>query len=161
MNKAVFLDRDGVINSPADNYYVWKSKDFIPNKGIIELAKELQRQEYLLIVITNQGGVAKGLYTKGDVMNFHSTMCNYFEKNDVKITAAYFCPHHQDIGICFCRKPQGLMLEKAVARFDINVSKSYMIGDSVRDIEAAKSVGIKGIKIEKDKIDVEKILKQL
>jgi len=145
MNKAVFLDRDGVIND-GTLYYTHKKEDFKFNVGVFEGLNKLQNAGFKLIVITNQGGVAKGIYTIEDVENIHQHMCNELNRYNIKIDAIYFCPHHSDISSCECRKPGTLMLDQAIKKFDIDVTKSYLIGDSERDILAANKMGIKGIK---------------
>ncbi len=150
MNKAVFLDRDGVINNPRSNYYVSKIADFEFNTHIFPVIRGYQEQGYLIIVISNQGGISKKLYTIKDVEKLHAFMTDTFKKENIIITETYFCPHHNSIENCICRKPDSLLLEKAVARFNINKTESYFIGDSVRDVEAAKKAGIKGILISKN-----------
>jgi len=148
MNKAIFLDRDGVINSNADHYYVYKSADFNLNQGVIETLKSFLKKSYLLIIISNQGGVSKGKYTKADIDRLNDYIIELFVKSDIEILESYYCPHHSDIEKCICRKPDSAMIEKAVARFKINKKESYIIGDSDRDIQAAEKAGIKGIKVE-------------
>lgn len=149
MNKAVFLDRDGVIND-GTLYYTFKIEDFKLNEGVIDGLKILQEANYKLIVITNQGGVAKGIYSIDDVENIHQYMNQLLTNNGIKIDAVYYCPHHSDISKCECRKPGSLLFEQAIEKFDIDRSLSYMIGDSQRDIEAAQKADIKGIKINKN-----------
>ncbi len=150
MKKAIFLDRDGVINDPKDKYYVWKKENFYFNKHIVEPLRKFQDEGYILIIISNQGGISKGEYTKEDTEKLHVYMTEIFEKNGIVITEIYYCPHHDSIGNCLCRKPDSLMLEKAIARFDIDVNNSLLIGDSKRDIEAAEKVGVRGVLIEKN-----------
>ncbi|MCD6366311.1 MAG: HAD family hydrolase, partial [Bacteroidales bacterium] len=147
MNKAVFLDRDGVINKEIGEY-VFSIDKFVLNDDLIPGLKLLQENGFLLIVITNQGGIAKGLYTKDDVEKLHGQLLSHLSDEQITISEIYYCPHHSDVEKCLCRKPNSLMLEKAAARFDIDISQSYMIGDSERDIEAAEKIGIKGIKIQ-------------
>lgn len=147
MSKAVFLDRDGVINSNANHYYVYKADDFKLNQGVIKTLNLLIKKGYLLIIISNQGGVSKERYTKADVEKLNNHMISLFARSNIKTLESYYCPHHSDIEKCICRKPDSLMIEKAIARFKINIPDSYMIGDSERDIEAAEKLGIKGIKV--------------
>ena len=146
MNKAIFLDRDGVINR--EDGYISRVEQFIINDGVVDALKYFQQKGYLLIVITNQGGVAKGLYHHIDVDKIHGYLVEKLEQAGIKLTAIYYCPHHPVIGKCLCRKPDSLMLEKAIARFDIDASKSYFIGDHDRDIEAGKKAGVNTIKID-------------
>lgn len=148
MNKAAFLDRDGVINF--DKGYVYRIEEFIFLPGVIEGLKTLQERGFLLIVITNQGGIAKGFYTKEDVEILHSWMKKELEKKDIHITEIYFCPHHDEYEKCLCRKPGSLMLENAISRFNIDKTKSFFIGDKETDVGAAIGAGVKPIKTEKN-----------
>ena len=149
MQKAVFLDRDGVINN-GDLYYTYKTEDFKFNPDVFEALSLLVKHDYLLIVITNQGGIAKGIYTHKNVQSLHNYMIDELQKQQIRITEVYYCPHHDSIEKCICRKPDSGNIEKAIARFRIDVSKSYMIGDSERDILAGKKAGLKTFKIEKN-----------
>ncbi len=147
MNKAVFLDRDGVINRERGEY-TWRWEDFEILPGVVEGLKSLQVNGYLLIVITNQGGIAKGLYTRGDVEQLHARLKQQLSKSGVSFAEIYYCPHHNDFGKCLCRKPGSLLLEKAIVRFDINVQNSFFIGDKPRDIQASEAVGLGGVLVE-------------
>ena len=148
MNKAIFLDRDGVINSDEGHYYIYKVENFKINEGIVESLQKFQENNYLLIIISNQGGVSKGIYSIKDVEKVHEYLKNNLKKYNIELTEIYFCPHHSSNEKCLCRKPNTLMLEKAIARFDIDVSASYLIGDGERDIEAGKKIGLNTIKID-------------
>ncbi len=151
MNKALFLDRDGVLNfGKKGSGYTYLVNDFILLKHSIPVLKKYQNSGYLLIVITNQGGIAKGVYSKEDTENVHKEMRRQFLSYGVKIDDIYFCPHHNNIENCLCRKPKSIMLEKAIARYDIDVSKSIMVGDSSTDVEVAEKVGVKGILIKEN-----------
>lgn len=147
MNKAIFLDRDGVINKEIGSY-VFKADDFVFNNGIFEAAAKWQANGFMLIVITNQGGIAKGLYSYNEVNNLHDMMEKEFAKNGINLTEIYYCPHHHLVSKCICRKPGSQMLEKAIARFNIDKQKSYFVGDNERDISAAVGAGVIPIKIE-------------
>lgn len=146
MNKAVFLDRDGVINKETGQYTTCV-EDFIINEGIGESIKILKDSGFLVIIISNQGGIAKSLYSHEDVLEMHLKLCEHLYIYNTVIDDFYYCPHHPDTSLCLCRKPDSLLLEKAIARYNISIEDSYFIGDSERDIEAARKVGIKGIKI--------------
>lgn len=148
MKKAVFLDRDGVINSDRGHYYIYKVEDFVINQGIFDGLKRLSEAGFLLVVISNQGGVAKGLYSKQEVEKVHDFLKAELKKQGVELAEIYYCPHHPSQSACLCRKPDSLMIEKALARFEIDAAGSYLIGDSPRDIRAAEKAGIKGLKIE-------------
>lgn len=146
MHKAVFLDRDGVINRN-NEYYTFKTNQVVINDGVVEALKHFSEKGFLLFVITNQSGVAKKLYTVDDVNAVHQYMQKVFNKSGVSITDFYFCPHHPDVSKCLCRKPDSLLIEKAAARYGVDLSKSFFIGDSSRDIEAAAKAGVKGFLI--------------
>lgn len=144
--KVIFLDRDGVINIE-QNDYTWQVDKFQFTKSFFDAIKKLSKTGYDFIVITNQGGISKKIYNHFDVNAVHKYMVDRFLDNGIKILEVYYCPHHDEIEQCICRKPDSLMLEKAIARFNVDVSKSYFIGDSPRDMEAAKKVGVTPIKI--------------
>ncbi|MCK4700461.1 MAG: HAD family hydrolase [Bacteroidales bacterium] len=148
MQKAIFLDRDGVLLNDAGHYYIYKTEDIIINNGVIDALKRFTDMGFLLIVISNQGGIAKQIYTKEDVEKIHSNLKKQFEIEGIDIKEYYYCPHHSDVEKCLCRKPEPLLIEKALARFNIDPDKSFMIGDNKRDIDAGKLVGLSGIKIE-------------
>ncbi len=149
MNKAVFLDRDGVINN-GNLYYTYKNEDFFFNNDIFEALRLLRKNNYILIIITNQGGIAKGEYTKNDVDTLHQYMINKLQKEQIKIAEVYYCPHHDSIENCICRKPNSGNIEKALARFNIDHRQSFLIGDGERDIEAGKKANLTCFKINKN-----------
>jgi len=160
MNKAVFLDRDGVINhDPGD--YTHNLSEFTLNEGIVDNLKKLHENGFLLILITNQGGISKGIYSHKNVEEIHAYFNKELEKAGVKLTEVYYCPHHSINEKCLCRKPNSLMIEKALAKFNIDRKKSFMLGDKDRDVECAENAGVKGIKVEINKnikVYVDKIL---
>lgn len=159
MNKAVFLDRDGVINhDPGD--YTYNLSEFTLNDGIIENLKRLHNNGFLLILITNQGGISKKLYTHSNVDEIHTYFINELKKVGVSLAEAYYCPHHSNNEKCLCRKPNSLMIEKALARFNIDPKQSYMLGDKDRDVECAEKAGVKGIKVEINK-NIKKYVDQI
>ena len=148
MKRAIFIDRDGTINSDAGHYYVFKPEDFKLNPGVGEGLKLLQDAGFMIIVITNQGGVAKGEYTIADVEKVHIEMRHQLKKFGVFLTEIYYCPHHSDVHRCLCRKPGNLNIEKAISRFRIDRKNSYMIGDSERDMQAGQKSKLHCIKID-------------
>ena len=150
MKKVIFLDRDGVINDPKDYYYVKNENEFHLNTHIISTLKEYSEYGYEFIIITNQGGVSKGLYSHQTLENIHSLLKNSLKKEGIEILEIYYCPHHEKNSNCICRKPNPLMIEKAIARFDINTVTALFIGDSQSDIESASRAGINGILIPKN-----------
>jgi len=141
MKKCIFLDRDGVINRERGDY-TWRIEDFEILPEVFEFCKRALQNDFLLIVITNQGGIAKGRYTKEDYLKCETHMLELFNKEIINITEVYYSPHHQGFGLSLDRKPDSLMLEKAIAKFDIDKSKSYFVGDSPRDKEAGEKVGV-------------------
>ena len=146
MQKAIFLDRDGVINT--ERGFTYRLQDFVILPDLIEVLQLFQQKGFILIVVSNQSGVAKGLYKQTDVEIIHSYMLNEFTKNTISISEIYYCIHHPDVSACICRKPDSLFVEKALARFDIDPQKSYFIGDKERDVEAGEKAGVTGILIE-------------
>lgn len=144
MNRAVFLDRDGVLNhDPGD--YTCSLDDFEVLPGVISQLERLHKAGWKLIVITNQGGIAKGRYTAREVQSMHDYLQGLCILEGFRIDDFYFCPHHPDFSACLCRKPGSLMIEKALAKHQLDASLSVMIGDKERDIEAAAGAGVRGI----------------
>jgi D-glycero-D-manno-heptose 1,7-bisphosphate phosphatase len=148
MSKAVFFDRDGVINSDFDRYYIFRPDDVILNPGIPELLRNLNDRGYLLIVISNQGGISKGVYSQEDVEKTNERIIDLLKPFKVKIEEIYYCTHFHEIEKCICKKPDTLMIEKAICRFKIDPSISYFIGDRETDMEAGRKAGLKTIKVE-------------
>jgi D-glycero-D-manno-heptose 1,7-bisphosphate phosphatase len=157
-NKAVFLDRDGVIN--VERGYTHRLEDFVILPDLIEVLQLLQKKGYLLIIVSNQSGIAKELYTQAEVEILHHYLLGELSKNNVSLSEIYYCVHHSDVGRCICRKPDSLFVEKGLARFDIDASQSYFIGDKERDVEAGEKAGVKGILIEAN-ISLKTILNQI
>jgi D-glycero-D-manno-heptose 1,7-bisphosphate phosphatase len=145
MNKAIFLDRDGVIN--VERGYTHRLEDFVILPDVMEVLQQWQKQNFLLIVITNQSGIAKGLYSQENVECIHAFLMEEFKKHRIHISEIYYCMHHPDVCNCICRKPNSLFVEKGLARFNIDPKQSYFIGDKDRDIEAAQKGGVEGILI--------------
>lgn len=150
MVRAIFFDRDGTINSDEGHYYIYRKEDFVFNPGVIDGIRRLNEAGYLIIVVTNQGGVAKGEYSIEDVEALHAYMCAELEKHGAHIDKIYYCPHHDSVAPCLCRKPSPYMIEQAIREYGIDKSASLLIGDGSRDIEAAEAAGIRGIKIKKN-----------
>jgi D-glycero-D-manno-heptose 1,7-bisphosphate phosphatase len=142
MNKILFLDRDGVINLEK-GVHTFRIENFHINQDIPEALKAAQDKGYLLVVITNQSGIAKGMYTHDDVSLLHDHLKKKLSENGVSLTEIYYCPHHPDHGKCLCRKPGSLLLEKALARYNSEASKCIFIGDRERDQAAGNAVGVK------------------
>ncbi|MEJ6456200.1 D-glycero-beta-D-manno-heptose 1,7-bisphosphate 7-phosphatase [Fusobacterium nucleatum] len=148
MKKAIFLDRDGTINVEKD--YIYKSEDLVFEEGSIEALKTFKNLGYILIVVSNQSGIARGYFTEEDLNIFNNNMNEILKKNGVEITEFYCCPHHPDgIGeykkVCECRKPNNKMIEDAIKKYNIDREKSYMIGDKTSDIGAGLKSNLKTV----------------
>jgi D-glycero-D-manno-heptose 1,7-bisphosphate phosphatase len=149
-NKAVFLDRDGVLNKEMGDY-VCRLEDFHVLEQNFEPLKTLQEKGYLLIVATNQGGLAKGWYTEDELAKMHAHLKDVYAQHGVQFTDIFYCPHHPDFtGDCDCRKPKPGMLLRGIEKYNIDPAKSYFIGDRERDVEAGAAAGVKGILINSD-----------
>ena len=148
MKKVIFLDRDGTINVEKD--YIYKSEDLVFEEGSIEALKTFKNLGYILIVVSNQSGIARGYFTEADLNIFNNNMNEILKKNGVEITEFYCCPHHPDgIGkykkVCECRKPNNKMIEDAIEKYNIDRAKSYMIGDKISDIGAGLKSNLKTV----------------
>ncbi|WP_374756623.1 D-glycero-alpha-D-manno-heptose-1,7-bisphosphate 7-phosphatase [Dyadobacter bucti] len=142
--KCVFLDRDGVLNEDRSDY-LYRLEDLVIPDGVTEALQLLKNAGYLLIVITNQAGIAKGLYDPEAVYAIHQKMQ---EASGNALDDIYFSPYHpQYSGNSLSRKPGSLLLEKAIAKYKIDPDQSWMIGDRDRDMEAGQKVGLKTIHI--------------
>ncbi|MBN2519716.1 MAG: HAD family hydrolase [Bacteroidales bacterium] len=159
MNKAIFLDRDGVINIER-GAYTYKINDFNFVPGIFESLRTFQKAGFLLIIVTNQGGIAKQLFTINDLGKLHNFMLKKLKNEKVQITEVYYCPHYTELGKCICRKPDSLLIEKAMARFNIDPKASYFIGDNDKDIGAGEKAGLNTIKINQNQ-NILEITKQI
>ena len=141
MPKALFLDRDGVVN--VEKNYLHKPEDFELVDGIAEVCRAYQEQGYLIIIVTNQSGIARGYYSEEDFRHLSDWMVEYFKTLGIDITRIYHCPHHEEIsGTCDCRKPEPGMFLNAMNDYGIDMRSSVMIGDNERDITAARRAGV-------------------
>lgn len=144
--RALFLDKDGVIN--VDHGYVCTPErtDFIG--GIFELCRAATKHGYLNVVVTNQAGIARGYYTESDFKAYMDWMREEFRRHDAQIDTVYYCPHHPVHGIgeylrdCDCRKPRPGMLLAAARDLDIDLGSSILVGDKASDIEAGEAAGV-------------------
>ena len=137
--KTIFLDRDGVINKEVG--YLHKIEDFIFIDGVFEACLSFKQLEYQIIIISNQSGIARGYFTLFDYENLTKWMLNQFSKKNISILDVFFCPHGPK-SKCSCRKPKPGMLVDAQNQYNIDLEKSWMIGDKETDIEAANLAGI-------------------
>ena len=142
--KCIFLDRDGVINRDKVDY-VWKPEELFIIDGVPQALKDLKKAGYLLVIITNQSGIAKGLFKKSDVMNIHSLVQ---EVADNSLDDIYMAPHHESVHNSLSRKPGSLMFERAIAKYNIDPTQSWMIGDKERDLIPGKKFGMKTILVD-------------
>lgn len=154
-SKALFLDRDGVINNEIN--YLYRIEDFIFIDGIFKLCQNYQKNGYKIFIITNQAGISRGLYNEDDYRKLTVWMINEFSKRGITIKKVYHCPHHPNIsGECICRKPNPGMIKQAEMEFNLDLANSILIGDKLSDIEAGKNAGIGlNILITPNKIPVE------
>lgn len=139
MKNALFLDRDGIINF--DHGYVSKIEDFEFNDGIFELLHLFSKYDYQLFIVTNQSGIGRGYYTQNDFETLTKWMMDEFKKRDITIESVHHCNHAPEVN-CACRKPQTGMIDEILAVHDIDLKKSWMIGDKQSDIDLAHNANI-------------------
>lgn len=149
MHKAVFLDRDGVLN--VDHGYVFRAEQFEWMADAREAIAWINRSGYLAVVVTNQSGVGRGLYTEADVASLHAWMQDELKPFGARIDAFYMCPHHPSEAMgeyridCACRKPKPGMVLQAAGDLDVDLSGSILLGDKDRDLQAAAAAGVRGV----------------
>ncbi len=147
MKRAVFLDRDGVINhKAAEGEYVTRWEDFHFLPGAVEAISSLDRAGWSVIVISNQRCVAKGLLTIAELEAIHQKMLEELARAGAKLDGIYYCPHDGE-SLCLCRKPSPGMLLTAAQEHQIDLTSSWMVGDSESDIEAGKRAGCGTVRI--------------
>ena len=150
MNKAAFLDRDGVINRKApEGRYVtrWEEVEFYP--GVGEAIDLLKHDGFLVVIVTNQRCIARGLVTAAEVECMHRRMRLELEAAGARINAVYYCPHGNQPP-CSCRKPKPGMLLQAARRYDVDLAESWMIGDSASDVQAGRAAGCNTVQLTED-----------
>lgn len=141
MKKALFLDRDGVIN--VDKHYVYRIEDFEFVNGIFEICRKYRDEGYLIIVVTNQAGIARKIYSDAEFRLLTDYMIERFISEGIFISQVYYCPHHPDFtGPCSCRKPNPGLFFKAAEEFGIDLGSSVIIGDKESDEQAGRNAGI-------------------
>lgn len=143
---AVFLDRDGTLN--VDKGYVYRIEDWEWIAGAINAIVALKKAGFLVIVITNQAGIARGYYDEADMNNLHIKINRELKEHDVSIDGFYHCPHHPEYGVireCECRKPMPGMIDQACRDFDIDLARSWLVGDKASDIQAGLAARVKSI----------------
>ena len=137
--KTIFLDRDGVIN--IEKNYLYRKDDFEFIDGVFDACRHLSNLGYKLVIVTNQSGISRGYYNISDFLKLNEWMIEQFKLNNINILDTFFCPHSPDSN-CDCRKPKPGMLLDAKKKYNINMKKSWMIGDKEDDIIAANAAGI-------------------
>ncbi|MCE2570796.1 D-glycero-beta-D-manno-heptose 1,7-bisphosphate 7-phosphatase [Motilimonas eburnea] len=143
---AVFIDRDGVLN--VDHGYVYEVDDFEFIDGAIEACQEIKQKGYLLILVTNQSGIGRGYYTEDEFHNLTEWMDWSLADRGVDLDGIYYCPHHPEAVVaefkqeCDCRKPAPGMLLTAAKELNVDMAKSYFVGDKTADILAGKAAGV-------------------
>lgn len=144
--RALFLDRDGVINLDVGYAYHPNQIEFVP--GIFEFCEKFQAAKYLLIVVTNQSGIGRGYYTESQFLHLSKWMADQFEQHNVFLKRTYYCPHHpvhakgKYLQKCGCRKPAPGLIIEAINDYNIDPNTSIFIGDKESDMQAANSAGI-------------------
>jgi D-glycero-D-manno-heptose 1,7-bisphosphate phosphatase len=147
--RAIFLDRDGVIN--IDHGYVHKKENFEFVDSIFDFCKEASKLEYLIFVVTNQSGIGRGYYTEKEFLDLTHWMQECFIDKAIKIEKVYYCPHHKDAKLkkykkeCFFRKPNPGMINQAIHEYDIDPDQSILIGDNITDVISGMKAGVKNI----------------
>ena len=144
--KALFLDRDGVINVNHGYVHTPQQTDWVD--GIFDLCRIAQDADYRLVVVTNQAGIARGYYSEAAYLAYTQWMHDQFAARGIHLLATYYCPHHPEEGRngwllnCDCRKPRPGMILAAAKRYNLNLAVSVMVGDSTSDKEAAEAAGV-------------------
>ena len=143
MQRAVFLDRDGVINKNREDYVKsWEEVEFLP--GVFSALKELAGSRFLIFVVTNQSPIGRGLLSIVDLETLHHRMKTVIENHGGRIDGFYYCPHRPDEN-CICRKPAPGLLLKAADQHGLQLEESYFVGDARSDMEAAVNAGCKPV----------------
>lgn len=145
MQPAVFLDRDGVINqNRADYVRTWEQVEFLP--GVFDALRALADSQFAVVVVTNQSAIGRGIMVAETLQGIHDAMAARIAVEGGRVDAIYACPHRPDAG-CDCRKPQPGMLLQAAADLDIDLARSYLVGDALTDIQAALAAGCQPVMV--------------
>lgn len=149
VNRAVFLDRDGTINKEVDNLRSLSQLRILP--GVTSAIRALNKHGFLVVVITNQPVISRGWLTKKEMDEIHAVLVRRLGRKGAKLDAIYYCPHHPDAQtkkyrvLCACRKPNIALIMRASKKFGINLKKSFMVGDTTRDILTGKKAKMKTV----------------
>jgi len=141
--KLVILDRDGTINHDSD-HYIKSLEEWRPMAGSLEAIARLTQAGYRVVVATNQSGIARGLFTTRALFDIHDALQRAAVQAGGRIDAFFFCPHAADAA-CQCRKPQPGMLLEVARRFNVSLKETYMVGDALRDVQAAAAAGARPV----------------
>lgn len=162
IQKAIFIDRDGVINKDPGGWtkysYVTKWEEFFFIDGSVEALKKLKNAGYKVFVISNQGGISKGYFNQKDLDALNIKMLEAIKKGGGRIDGLFYCPHH-DKDNCECRKPKTGLIEQAAGTMRIDFADTYMIGDSIGDVDAGKRMGMKTILVLSGKTPITDLVK--
>lgn len=157
-NRALFLDRDGVVN--IDKNYVYRIEDVEFIEGIFDFCRTFQQRGFLIFIITNQAGIARGFYSTEDFQTLSDWMIGQFKQNNVTLSKIYFCPHHPAItGPCACRKPEPGMIFQAARDFNIDLKESILVGNNDSDLKAGENAGILANYLFKTPSDFQQIIR--
>lgn len=147
MHKALFLDRDGVVNREL-GAHTTRLSDFEVLPGVPEAIAAANASGWKVIIITNQSGIDLGLYDVMELDRMHRYLHDMLHDHGTRVADILYCPHHPTRGRCLCRKPGSLLLERGAARHGVDPMASVMIGDKERDVQAARAAGVHGIRVE-------------
>ena len=145
----ILLDRDGVINRDSDDF-IKSPEEWLPIEGSLEAIAMLNEHGYKVIVVTNQSGIARGLFDAAMLEKIHDKMHRLVNEKGGAITAVYYCPHGPE-STCECRKPKAGLLKAFAADFDAELAKIFVVGDSLRDLQTAQAVGAQPILVKTGK----------
>jgi len=149
MNRAILLDRDGTLIH--ERNYLSDPAGVELERGVVPALQRLHKAGYLLIIVTNQSGIGRGLYTEADFRAVQNELSRLLAEHDIPIAGDYHCPHHptgargEYLRECDCRKPAPGMVLSALADFDLDPAQSFMVGDTLNDVAAGQRAGLRGI----------------
>jgi D-glycero-D-manno-heptose 1,7-bisphosphate phosphatase len=138
----VFVDRDGTLIEDRD--YAWRVEDYVPLPGAHEAVRRLREAGFGVILVSNQSGIGRGYFDEDDLARFEAHLRDDFAAHGAALDAAYHCPHASDAG-CACRKPATGLIERATREYEIDLARSWVIGDKASDMELAERAGCRGI----------------
>jgi len=144
-NRAIFLDRDGVINENRDDYVkAWEEVCFLP--GVFEALARLAATPFRIVITTNQSPIGRGILTRAQVETINRRLVTEIEARGGRVDRVYYCPHRPDEG-CDCRKPRPGLLLRAAQELELDLGRSYLVGDAVSDVEAALAAGVQPVMV--------------